>query len=111
MLCVLCCAVEPARAQGAPALDSFLCLRTTPTRHVDRTLRFAARKDFAVRDRVTGGAVKLDVKKPAGLCLPADAPGAALHDAVTHLEWYAGRLSRTRPTQPKPVVADQRVTN
>ena len=110
-LSVLCCAAGRAHAQGVPALDQFLCLRAAPARHVDRSLRFTARKEVAVRDRVTGGAVKLDVKKAAGLCVPADAPGATLHDAVTHLEWYAGGLSRTRPTQPKPVVADQRVTN
>jgi hypothetical protein len=111
MLSVLCCAAGTARAQGVPALDQFLCLRAAPTRHADRALKFTPRTHLGVRDRFTGGGVKLDVKKPAALCLPAAAPGATLHDAVTHLEWYAGRLSRTRPTQPKPVVGDQHVTN
>lgn len=57
------------------------------------------------------GDVKVDVKKPFALCAPTDAPGLPLSDAVTHLEGYAGRLTRTRPTQAKPLAGTQRVTN
>lgn len=102
-------AAAPAAAQSAPTLDQFLCLRAAPTRHADRAQRFAPRKTVTLRDRV--GEVKVDVKKPVGLCVPTDAPSLPLFDPVTHLEDYAARLSRTRPTQAKPLAGRQRVTN
>lgn len=99
----------PAAAQSAPALDQFLCLRAAPTRHAERAQKFTPRKAVSLRDRV--GDVKVDVKRPVGLCVPTDAPNVPLFDAVTHLEDYAARLARTRPAQAKPLAGTQRVTN
>jgi len=99
----------PAAAQSAPALDQFLCLRAAPTRRAERAQKFTPRKAVSLRDRV--GDMQVDVKKPVGLCVPADAPNVPLFDAVTHLEDYAARLTRTRPAQAKPLAGTQRVTN
>lgn len=102
-------AAGSAAAQPAPTLDQFLCLRAAPTRRADPVQRFTPQKAVTLRDRV--GEVKVDVKKPVGVCVPTDAPNVPVFDAVTHLESYAARLSRTRPTQAKPLAGTQRVTN
>lgn len=102
-------AAGPAAAQSAPTLDQFLCLRAAPTRQADRAQRFTPRKAVPLRDRL--GAVQVDVKKPVGLCVPTDAPNVALFDAVTHLEDYTARPSRTRPAQPRVLAGTQRVAN
>ncbi len=102
----LLAAVE-ASAQPQPAPGEFLCLRGGATRHVDRSLRFTPRSAIGLGDRFVGApGIKIDVKKTLGLCLPA-----GLTDASPALEPYAAKVTRTRPTQARPVIVMQRVTN
>ena len=113
MLAVL--AAMPARAQPAPTLDQYLCLRGAASRHADRALRFTPHDELSVRDRLIAAAsaasAQVDLRKAAGLCVPTAAPGTPLVDAATHLELYDARFSRTRPPQPRIVPGVQHVTN
>ncbi len=100
-------AAPRAHAQ-APTLDDFLCLKGGPARKIERSLRFAPQAGLDVRDRVIGAeALKVDLKKSLGLCLPAGSSA----DAGSGLEPYGAKITRTRPAQKKPAAETQRVTN
>ncbi len=103
-------AAAGARAQPSPALDDLLCLNAKPAARIDRALRFTPEAGLTLRNHALGDVVKIDVRKPLAVCLPASIAGGPVTNAATAFEAYGSRLARTRPPQ-RPAIDVQRLTN
>ena len=63
------------------------------------------------RTDLAASSLLVDVKKPVALCNPATAGAEVNLDGDTHLEAYQTKLTRTEPSQVKPVAKNLSITN
>ena len=99
-------ALVAASAWAQPAGDPFVCYKTRGLGSARSGLpSFAPRTADQVVDVFSTARPEdrhqVDLTKAIGLCAPTSVEGELIVDAVTHLEAYTMRLTKTAPRQPR----------
>jgi hypothetical protein len=101
--CALALVAPAAHAQ--PAGDPFVCYKSRSLGPRGGLPVFAEREGDVVIDVFSTARPedqhKVDLRKSIGLCAPASLEGELTIDAVTHLEAYDMRVTKTSPRQPR----------
>jgi hypothetical protein len=92
-------------ALAQPAGDPFVCYKSRSLGSRGGLPAFAPRQGDVVIDIFSTARPedqhRVDLKKSIGLCAPASIEGELLIDAVSHLEAYSMRVTKTEPRQPR----------
>ncbi|OGZ41592.1 MAG: hypothetical protein A3C80_00100 [Candidatus Ryanbacteria bacterium RIFCSPHIGHO2_02_FULL_45_43] len=102
---LIVCASAEARAQaGTLPLDHFMCYKAKPPKGTPKFVPISEVMLWDQFERVT-----FEVKKPLGICNPAQKFEEPVYDAKTHLKAYAIKAMRdsAKPTERESLVKDQ----